>query len=85
MQHVWCDDGVVKSAACLFFVQASLFCLHFRLASFQLCPAKKISRAIELDDRSALWVNIWLGLGIFLGNVTALDCQIAGKEHIESD
>ena len=22
------------------------------------------------------WVSIWLGLGIFLGNVTALDCVV---------
>ena len=28
------------------------------------------------DDRSALWVSIWLGLGIFLEHVAALDCVV---------
>ena len=28
------------------------------------------------DDRSALWVSIWLSLGILLGNVAALDCVV---------
>ena len=34
------------------------------------------------DDRSALWVCMWLSLDIFLKNVSALDCVVRYLGHL---
>ena len=34
------------------------------------------------DDRSALWVSIWFGLGIFLENVVAIDCVVRNSRPL---
>ena len=44
------------------------------IAYIKVVAVKKLVVGFLQDDRSALWVSIWLGLGILLENVAALDC-----------
>ena len=53
------------------------------IAYIKVVAVKKARSWISVDDdRSALWVRIWLSLDIFLKYVSALDCVVRYLGHL---
>ena len=46
------------------------------IAYIKVVAVKKLVVGFLLRTTGPPWVSIWLGLGIFLENVTALDCVV---------